>query len=128
MTEKVSDTVVTLREKRYEQKERRREEQRKQQEKARKMLPFLALAFVILMGILFYMSNQEKKANNEEVMKLEAILQEVQQDYEAGNYDSALIKANQLHFSKYGTTKKQWDETRKNIIQMIETAKANSAG
>ena len=52
------------------------------------------------------------------INKMEKTVIEIQNDVEAGNYETALIKANTLHIT--GDHKEEWDEQREYLIDLIE--------
>lgn len=86
------------------------------------------ILLLFLAGILFFMmkmGDAESKQADRMETELNKIVVEIQQDIAAGEYDSALMKANKLRFDKkLGREKaKQWDEQREYLIDLINEKK-----
>ena len=83
-----------------------------------------------------YSSAYDKHEERMESQKthLETLLQEIKKDMDNGDYDSALFKANQLHYTDTGFSSEEdaltekWDNIRESTIKMIEEAKAKDSG
>ena len=63
-----------------------------------------------------------KKGSDEQEKELQSIVNEVYTDINAGNYESALIKAKSLHYTADWSNdiKEKWDDTRESLIKIIE--------
>ncbi len=130
----IADKVVELREKRYEYQRQKEAQRRKDLEEARKRtkIPNLILLVisVLLICFIYFKANTEKneRKSAEQVKQLQVILAEIQGDISDGNYDSALIKANQLNYTATNSKelKEQWEKTRESVIQTIQEVKSNS--
>lgn len=86
-----------------------------------------AILFLVLdFGLIGFMSCSENKKEVQLEKQLNATVVEIQEDIADGDYDSALVKANGLHFDKSLDSEKakQWDEQRENIIELINEKKA----
>lgn len=100
-------------------REIQKEKERKRNAKNAKIVAIVCGILLIVMGIAIYFGAilPEQKAAE----RLETIYAEIQQDIADGNYDSALVKANSLHWDGSGLdTKRKWDKTREGIIEIIE--------
>jgi len=89
----------------------------------------VAFALMFLPTIFFsFFNSSEKKEHLAEIERLQNIVVEIEAEVVIGNYESALIKANSLHYiSSYSSdTKKKWDETRKGMIKTIEQSKKDA--
>ena len=78
--------------------------------------------FVVPIAIcLFMILRYESKAKELE-QQLDATVVEIQQDIADGDYDSALIKANSLHFDPHlgQDNVEDWDEQREYLIELME--------
>lgn len=79
--------------------------------------------------------NSEKEASDLQEQELQAIVDEVIQDIEDGNFSEAYIKAEKIRYTEGWSSEieDKWDATRKEIIEQIEKAekeanKENSKG
>lgn len=92
---------------------------------------FLILG-VFLVGcfvLLEYFSRNEKKEKEKEIRRLEAIVDEIEEDIADGDYSAAKRKAQRLHYDgpddyvnddEKGSLEKCWDETREGYVEEIE--------
>ena len=66
--------------------------------------------------------NKSKKETQAFIAQLESIEAVVETNIKQGDYDSALINANKLHYTKGGNDEqKAWDQKREAYIEMIQT-------
>ena len=81
-------------------------------------LPALLVMLVFIISFLFYFAFGQTK-------KLEKIYNEIQVDIDEERYDEALIKANELRFSRSISAEEAdlWDEKRETIIRIINEKK-----
>jgi len=79
----------------------------------------------IMAGCLVLINVQHKKEDRIE-QQLNEVVAAIQVDIENHDYDSALIKANTLHFDSSLSKSKaeDWDEQREQLIELIEEKKA----
>ena len=63
-----------------------------------------------------------KKGSDSQERELQSIVNEVYVDINAGNYESALIKANSLHYTADWSSEieEKWNDTRESLIKIIE--------
>ncbi len=122
------DKIIKHREhtQQFKEEVRRRKVQEKVEEETRSnksigifiigcIIVFIALGIVVHFGI--------RGENNSEA-ELKALVTEIQADLEAGNYDIALFKAEQLHWPHSDTNGiKRWDKERESLIKVIKEAK-----
>lgn len=83
------------------------------------------LACVIGYFVLFNgYFDSEKAASDRQEQELQAIVDEVMQDIEDGNFDEAYIKAERIRYTENWSSEieDKWDATRKEIIKQIEKA------
>ena len=82
------------------------------------LILLVAVGVVIFFGI---------RGENNTDAELKALVAEIQTDLEAGNYDIALFKAEQLHWP-HGDTDGQlrWEKERAGLIRVIKEAKKNA--
>ena len=92
----------------------------------RKMLyVVLVIIFAALcIGVLFLRFGTSKTEHDKQVRQLEMLYAEIQKDCNNGDYESAMMKADQLIYTAgYSEeTKIQWDNIRKATIDYIENA------
>lgn len=76
----------------------------------------LVIAFFVILFISIY--NKSKSQEQE----LQSIVNEIYIDINAGNYDSALIKAKSLYLTDVWSSEQEekWNSTRESLIQLIE--------
>lgn len=88
------------------------------------MIFFIAI-FIIGFASLF---SGIKKESDKQERELQSIVNEIYTDINAGNYDSALIKAKSLHYTADWSdeVKEKWDDTRESLIKIIEEKIKNS--
>lgn len=79
---------------------------------------FIAI-FIMGFVILF---NGIKKGSDSQEKELQSIVDSIYVDINAGNYDSALIKAKSLHYTADWSheIEEKWDDTREALIKIIE--------
>lgn len=122
--EVMADKVMTHLNARSEKKAAEREKQRKSSNVA---MIFMVIILVCSMGYLLIKSNKNDKAEQEQDTRFQAIVLEIEEDIKNEDYDSALIKANQLYLvtdTPIGNeTKKKWGNTREALIEQIEELK-----
>ena len=89
-------------------------------------LVIAAIVIVVLAAIIIALAisnHQYESKINAEVQRLETIMNEIQEDIDAGDYEAALSKTNLLHFTipdeKF--TEWQWDKIRKDTQKNIES-------
>ena len=80
------------------------------------MLGLGAICFLLLGGAWI--------SSRSQVMRLEKLSKEIEADYNAGDYDSALMKANRLRYDSDWSDDEEraWDARREKYIEMIEEA------
>ena len=79
------------------------------------VLALIAIGVVVFFGI--------RGENNSEA-ELKALVTEIQADLEAGNYDVALFKTEQLHWPHSDTVGiERWDKQRESLVRVIKEAK-----
>ena len=106
-----------------------------QEERKNKKWKTLGLVLVVLACVIGYFVlfngyfDSEKAASDRQEQELQAIVDEVMQDIEYGNFDEAYIKAEKIRYTENWSSEieDKWDATRKEIIEQIEKAekKAN---
>lgn len=82
------------------------------------MILFIAI-FIIGFASLF---NGIKKGSDSQEKELQSIVNEIYADINAGNYESALIKAKSLHYTADWSHEigEKWNDTRESLIKIIE--------
>ena len=84
----------------------------------------IAIVALIAIGVVFFFGIRGE--NNSEA-ELKALVTEIQADLEAGNYDVALFKTEQLHWPHGDTVGIQrWDKQRQSLVKVIKEAKQNA--
>ena len=87
-----------------------------------KILPIYVVVMVVVFVMIFVMNNKREKEATAEEVALQQTVEEVQTLINEGRYDEALVKANGVVFTTYtGETKRKWDNTRRALIDTIET-------
>lgn len=89
------------------------------------IIMILLVVMVIFAGFIYIGISENAKHNSAENSAQQALM-EVQKDFEAGNYDSALIKADLIRWtgdSKDKESKEKWDREREVMIKLIKEAK-----
>lgn len=83
----------------------------------------IALAIGMLIGLLKFAGSTIDSYGARE-RELNAIVEEIEDDILEGRYDEARIKANKLYYDRAtsSTRADQWDERRKDILEMIDNA------
>lgn len=90
---------------------------------------FMALILIVLIfasiSLIFFQLNFQ---HNETDTRLEALVVEVQDAISAGDYDTALIKANMIKDDSAFSfqTSDKWDQTREALIELINEKKAGN--
>ena len=76
--------------------------------------------FVLFNGIF----NSAKEASDRQEQELQAIVAEIKQDIEDGNFNEAYIKAEKIRYTENWSSEieDKWDATREVIIEQIEKA------
>ena len=107
---------------------RKEEERRKRQKSARIGLIFSVLFLILAMGGLYLLEYKEKKESFAEEEALLALSQVIQQNIDNGQWDEALVNANQLQYtSGYSNeVKRKWNNTREAYISIINEGKKES--
>ena len=97
---------------------KRQEESRSQKKVGLGLILFLVI-FIIGFGFLFM---GIKKGSDSQEKELQSIVNEIYIDINAGNYESALIKAKSLHYTADWSheIEEKWDDTRESLIKIIE--------
>lgn len=93
----------------------------KRQELSRDGIKFaLGVILLIAIFVIYFMSIYNKSKLQEE--ELQSLVNEIYIDINAGNYDSALIKANSLHYTADWSSEieEKWNDTRESLIKIIE--------
>ena len=123
----IADRVVAMRDKRYEYKRYKAEQARKEQEEARKKAPVYLgiLLAIIIFGFGFLFIQVKNERAERQVKQLKVVLADIQKDINSGDYDGAMIKANQLYYTATNSAelREQWDKTRESVIQTIHDAR-----
>ena len=112
-----------------ERAERKAAEEEKRKKDAWKAI---LLCLVLVVGgffALLSMSGLEKKESAAEEAELQKNVVQIEEDIKNGDYDSALIKANTLHYtSDYSRAiKKKWDSTRESLIALIKESQEKAS-
>ena len=82
------------------------------------------LIVLLALGVVIYFGIQGE--NNSEA-ELKALVSEIQADLEAGNYDIALFKTEQLYWPHSDTVGQQrWNKQREGLVKVIKEAKKNA--
>lgn len=73
---------------------------------------------------LFVWFNGKKDASDRQEQELQAIVDEIMQDIEDGNFNEAYIKAEKIRYTENWSSEieDKWDATQKEIIKQIEKA------
>lgn len=121
-------------------KEERNEIRKHQETKWENMMIVGVFGFIVFMSLVAALvlflpdANYNRKVKKQE-KHLESIVQEIKDDKDKKDYDSALYKANQLYYvpiesysSEEELIKEKWDKIRESTIKMIEEAKAKDSG
>lgn len=99
------------------------EAEKRQKKSSAKGLLIVALALIAIGVVIFFGIRGE---NNSEA-ELKALVTEIQADLEAGNYDVALFKTEQLHWPHSDTVGiERWDKQRESLVKVIKEAKENA--
>jgi len=99
------------------------EAENRQKQRSDRGLLYAVLALIAIGLIVFFGIRGENKTEAE----LKALVTEIQGDLEAGNYDIALFKTEQLHWPHGDTdSQKRWDEQREALKEVIREAKENA--
>ena len=88
----------------------------------------IGVIFISFFFMFFKYTNNSDLNNNSKESELNAIVSEIQEDVKNGDFDSALLKANQLYYdgdnSSYSkNAKAHWDQQREEYIRIINEAK-----
>jgi hypothetical protein len=115
-----------------ESEERMQEQRFAAEQKARKdnnwsFFVSMLLLFAIAVGCLLFSKStlaSEKEASDRQEEELQAIVDEVMQDIEEGNFDEAYIKAERIRYTEGWSSEieDKWDATREEVIEQIEEA------
>ena len=89
----------------------------------------MTILLIVLVGSFSALSGMTKSSierRRAEEESLNAVVEEVMQDVSDGDYDSALMKANNISYDESLSKERaaQWDERRENLIEMINEKKA----
>jgi hypothetical protein len=83
---------------------------------------FFVLLYAALIAYAHYNAYAPEKRHDNKVSELHEIEMQIEEAISNGDYNTALLKANQLYCDDYSSTdKKAWDEKRNTYIQIIET-------
>lgn len=97
----------------------------KRQEEKKENKNFL-IGFILFIGIFIIgfasLFGGIKKGSDEQEKQLQSIVNEIYDDINVGNYESALIKAKSLHYTADWSheIEEKWDDTRESLIKIIE--------
>lgn len=88
----------------------------------------LACVFFLVWFFGFFVS--QKEASDRQEQELQAVVEDVIQDIEDGNFDEAYIKAEKIRYTEGWSSEieDKWDATRKEIIEQIEKAEKDDEG
>ncbi len=128
-----------------EHEERMEKYRTEKQEKSEKtttliigVIVIISLLFICLRPIFSLSSKKtypKEQDMKDQVARLESLVQEIKSDMDNKDYDSAMYKANQLHYTYVGWSREQesalaekWDSIREETIKMIEEAKVRDSG
>ena len=116
-------------EKRRERERVQKEEEKKRRERLKKTWPIWALVIVFFISLPFIMMMRAENRERQEEASLQQLVEQIQADMVSGNYDEALVKANQIRFtSSYGETRRKWNSVRDTLITQIkDSIKAEEA-
>ena len=119
---KVDETKIRTAEIESDNQRRKLENDRHEVAIGLAILAFTIVFAIIGIGFLAFLERDNKEAHNREVARLEKLADELQTDIEDRDYDSARIKANQLHYTlTYSpSTKEHWDEYREDTLELID--------
>lgn len=99
-------------------------EAEKRQKKSSAKGLLIVLIALIALGVVTYFGIQGENSSENE---LKALVTEIQADLEAGNYDVALFKTEQLHWPHGDTVGiERWDNQRESLVKVIKEAKENA--
>ncbi len=84
----------------------------------------IVLACVFYFVWFFGSFDSQKEASDRQEQELQAIVDDVMQDIEDGNFDEAYIKAEKIRYTENWSSEieDKWDATRKEVIKQIEKA------
>ncbi len=102
--------------------ERRKEGIQQARKHVLRTAPLFLLMALIPLSILGIGSYMDRK----DINRLHEIEAQVEEYYMAGDYEAALLKANQLVYDGSWSDGKVWDEKRENLIKIIEKAMKNN--
>ena len=107
-----------------EQRRREKEAQRKEEEELELMrlgMPITIALIVVIACIIGFIVWSGNHSIDKENQRLDVMYSEIQADIAQGDYDSALLKANNLRFMKNDyASERRWNETREQLIEMIQ--------
>lgn len=99
-------------------------EDENRQHKSAKVAVFISIIALIAFGLVCYFGIQ---GENKDEAKLQALVSEIQVDLEAGNYDIALFKTEQLYWPHSDLDGKQrWNKQREGLVKVIKEAQKNA--
>lgn len=110
-----------MQERRFAAKEKERKS------KARSALISTLLLLVVTVGCFIFLDSildSEKEASDRQEEELQAIVDEVLQDIEDGNFEEAYVKAERIRYTADWSSEieDKWDATRETVIEQIEEA------
>ena len=83
----------------------------------------LLILFTVAISSSFNITSSTKR-HEENVKHLESVVQQIQDDIDAGRYDEALIKTESIRGNNYShEDDKRWDNTRNKLVKDINDAK-----
>lgn len=88
-----------------------------------KKAAFILTGIVVIVALIMIPKAAAWINHKNEIKKLEASVDEIQQEIKAGEYDSALIKTNMLYYDSGWSeeAEKHWNDTRTYLVDVIET-------
>ncbi len=113
-----------------EERMHEREYAEKRAERKDKKWSALGTVLIVLVCVIGYFVlfngyfDSEKEASDRQEAELQAIVDDIMQDIEDGNFDAAYIKAEKIRYTENWSSEieDKWDATRKEIIKQIEKA------
>lgn len=97
---------------------------KRQQESRSIKRTVIGLIVFLIISIIVFSSffNGLKKESDLQEKELQSIVNEIYADIDAGNYETALIKAKSLHYTSNWSSEieEKWDDTRKALVKIIE--------